>query len=600
MATDLHADLIAHVAAPLQAFLAEHGVTEPVPLAPPTRVGTGDLALPCHKYARVFRKAPQAIAQEIAAVAEGIDIIASAEPVNGFLNVRYDWTVVAERIVRWALLDAGATGQSAILAGQRVAIEYSSPNTNKPQHLGHCRNNLLGQTVGTLLEAAGAEVTRVNLVNDRGIHICKSMLAYQRLGDGVTPASTGKKGDHLVGDFYVKFDQALNAEYRAAFPEGDGPGKDAFFNEGSEWGAAARRMLQDWEAGDAEVRALWEMMNGWCHDGFAQTYTRMGVGFDVVNRESETYQLGKSIVEKGLASGVFTKADNGAAVFDQTRIGLEGHKAVLRADGTSLYVTQDLGTAVMRHEALGFDRMVYVVGNEQDHYFRVLFGILGEVEPELKGKLAHRSYGMVELPTGKMKSREGTVVDADDLMDELQAMVLQASEERWADLAAAARSDRAEAIGMGGLKYFLMKYNPDRTFIFDKQSSISIEGETGPYCQYAHARAENILRKVGNSLDGVDPDWSALDTDHARGVMAAVLAFPRATRTGATELDPSLPAKATYDLAKAFSSFYNDKDSRVLGADPPAGAARAALVRAAQRVLASGLGLLGIAALTEM
>lgn len=600
MATDLHADLIAHVAAPLQAFLAEHGVTDPVPLAPPTRAGTGDLALPCHKYARVFRKAPQAIAVDIAGVAEGIDLIASAEPVNGFLNLRFDWTVVAERLVGWAMQDDGATGRSDVLAGQKVAIEYSSPNTNKPQHLGHCRNNLLGQTVGTLLEAAGAEVTRVNLVNDRGIHICKSMLAYKRLGQGVTPESSGKKGDHLVGDFYVKFDQALKAEYAAAFPGEDGPGKDAFFNDGSEWGAAATKMLRDWEAGEPEVRALWEMMNGWCHAGFAETYARMGVRFDVVNKESETYRLGKSIVEKGLDSGVFTRAENGAAVFDQARIGLEGHKAVLRADGTSLYVTQDLGTAVMRHETLGFDRMVYVVGNEQDHYFRVLFGILGEVEPGLKGKLTHRSYGMVELPTGKMKSREGTVVDADDLMDELHEMVRSASEERWADLEDADRTGRAEAIGMGGLKYFLMKYNPDRTFIFDKQSSISIEGETGPYCQYAHARAENILLKVGGSLDGVAPDWAALDTDHARAVMTAILAFPRAARTGATELDPSLPAKATYDLAKSFSSFYNDKESRVLGADPAAGAARAALVRATRRVLASGLGLLGIVPLTEM
>ena len=600
MATDLHADLIAHVAAPLQAFLAEHGVTDPVPLAPPTRAGTGDLALPCHKYARVFRKAPQAIAQDIAAVAEGIDLVAGAEPVNGFLNLRFDWTVVAARLVEWARTDDGALGRSDVLAGQKVAIEYSSPNTNKPQHLGHCRNNLLGQTVGTLLEAAGAEVTRVNLVNDRGIHICKSMLAYQRLGDGVTPETAGKKGDHLVGDFYVRFDQALKAEYDAAFPAGDGPGKDAFFNEGSEWGAAARKMLQDWEAGDPDVRSLWEMMNSWCHEGFARTYERMGVGFDIVNKESETYSLGKAIVEKGLQNGVFTRADNGAAVFDQARIGLEGQKAVLRADGTSLYVTQDLGTAVMRHQTLGFDRMIYVVGNEQDHYFRVLFGILGEVEPELKGRLTHRSYGMVELPTGKMKSREGTVVDADDLMDELHEMVLTASTDRWADLDAAERARRAEAIGLGGLKYFLMKYNPDRTFIFDKESSISIEGETGPYCQYAHARAENILRKVGNQLDGIDPDWATLDTEPARNLMSALLAFPRAARTGATELDPSLPAKATYDIAKSFASFYNDRDSRVLGASPAAGAARAALVEATRRVLSAGLGLLGIVPLSEM
>ncbi len=600
MAIDLHAALIDDIAAPLAAFLADAGVDEPLALAPPTRAGTGDLALPCHRYARVFRKKPQAIAEDLAAVALAHPLVAAAEPVNGFLNLSLDWTTVAARLVTWALQDDGALGRSDALKGEKVAIEYSSPNTNKPQHLGHCRNNLLGQTVGTLLETAGAQVIRLNLVNDRGIHICKSMLAYQRLGEGATPESAGVKGDHLVGDFYVKFDQALREEYAAAFPSGDGPGKDAFFNDGSEWGAAAKKMLQDWEAGDPEVRALWEMMNGWCHAGFAETYRRMGVHFDIVDKESETYRLGKAIVDEGLESGVFTRADNGAAVFDQSRIGLEGSKAVLRADGTSLYVTQDLGTAVMRHETLGFDRMVYVVGNEQDHYFRVLFGILGEVKPALKGKLVHRSYGMVELPTGKMKSREGTVVDADDLMDELRDMVLAASDERWAELSEPERVARAEAIGLGGLKYFLMKYNPDRTFIFDKETSISIEGETGPYCQYAYARAVNIQRKAGDAFAGAAPDWSALDTEHARGVMTALLAFPRAVRTGATELDPSLPAKATYDLAKAFASFYNHPDSRVLGAEPGVGAARLALVAATQRVLGAGLGLLGMVALDEM
>jgi arginyl-tRNA synthetase len=600
MAIDLHAALIDDIAAPLAAFLADAGVDEPLALAPPTRAGTGDLALPCHRYARVFRKKPQAIAEDLAAVALAHPLVAQAEPVNGFLNLHFDWTTVAARLVAWALEDDGALGRSDALKGEKVAIEYSSPNTNKPQHLGHCRNNLLGQTVGTLLETAGAQVIRLNLVNDRGIHICKSMLAYQRLGEGATPESAGVKGDHLVGDFYVKFDQALREEYAAAFPSGDGPGKDAFFNDGSEWGAAAKKMLQDWEAGDPEVRALWEMMNGWCHAGFAETYRRMGVHFDIVDKESETYRLGKAIVDEGLESGVFTRADNGAAVFDQSRIGLEGSKAVLRADGTSLYVTQDLGTAVMRHETLGFDRMVYVVGNEQDHYFRVLFGILGEVKPALKGKLVHRSYGMVELPTGKMKSREGTVVDADDLMDELRDMVLAASDERWAELSEPERVARAEAIGLGGLKYFLMKYNPDRTFIFDKETSISIEGETGPYCQYAYARAVNIQRKAGDAFAGAAPDWSALDTEHARGVMTALLAFPRAVRTGATELDPSLPAKATYDLAKAFASFYNHPDSRVLGAEPGVGAARLALVAATQRVLGAGLGLLGMVALDEM
>jgi arginyl-tRNA synthetase len=600
MPIDLHATLVTSIAATLADWLSERGVSEPPPLGPPTRAGNADLALPCHKYARAFRKAPQAIAEDLAAVALEHELVASAEALNGFLNLTYDWSVVSARLVEWALADAGAIGRSTVMAGQRVLIEYSSPNTNKPQHLGHCRNNLLGHTCGSLLEAAGADVVRVNLVNDRGIHICKSMVAYQRFGEGATPESTGVKGDHLVGQYYVKFNDTLTAEYAAAFPNDDGPGKEAFFNDGSDIGAAAKQMLQDWEAGDDDVRALWTTMNGWCEAGFDQTYERMGVRFDVVNKESQTYQLGRSIVEDGLASGVFHRAENGAAVFDQAKIGLEGEKAVLRADGTSLYVTQDLGTAVTRFTELAPDRMVYVVGNEQDHYFRVLFGILGHVRPELKGRLVHRSYGMVELPTGKMKSREGTVVDADQLMDELHAMVLNASQERWADLSESERVSRAEAIGLGGLKYFLLKYNPDRTFIFDKESSISIEGETGPYCQYAHARADSILRKLGEVAEPAAPDWTALDEPHARAVMTTMLAFPRAVRTGAQDLDPSLPAKATYDLAKAFASFYNHPGSRVLGATPPVAAARAKLVAATRRVLAAGLALMGMVPLDEM
>ncbi len=602
---DLQSLISDSVAAPIAAWLAEAGVEEAPQLAAPTVEGP-DLAMPCHKYARVFRQRPQSIAEQAAAHAETGELVLKAEAVNGFLNLWLDWSALAPRVVAWATQSAAAVGQGDGLQGQKIVIEYSSPNTNKPQHLGHCRNNLLGQTVGTLLEAAGAEVKRVNLVNDRGIHICKSMVAYARLGEGATPESTGKKGDHFVGDYYVRFAKALAEEYAAAFPEGtaDAPTQAEFFNGASGWGAAARDMLLRWEANDPEVRALWTLMNSWCEAGFWETYERMGVRFDGIDRESGTYLLGRKIVEDGLKSGIFEldPKGTGAVVFDQSRIGLEGHKVVLRADGTSLYITQDLGTAMMRWARDGFDRGVYVVGNEQDHYFRVLFGILASVEPKLEGRLVHRSYGMVELTTGKMKSREGTVVDADDLMDDLRDMVLEASvsEGRWDGVSEDDQRARAEAIGMAGLKFFLLKFNPERNFIFDKANSIDIRGETGPYCQYAHARAAKLLDKAGPAVAGVPPDWSALHNDPSRNVMQALLAIPRAARQGADDMDPSLVTRATYDLAKSWASFYNHPDCRVMGAPPAEAAARVALGRAVQRALAGLLALLGIEALTEM
>ncbi len=601
MPLDLQAALVAEITAPLAAWLADQGVDDVPQLAPPTRAGSGDLALACHKYARSLRRNPKLIAEDLAAVAAEQPLVAEAEAVNGFLNIRYNWAALAPRVIAWAAADEGALGRSRTLAGERVLIEYSAPNTNKPQHLGHCRNNLLGHTIATLLEAAGAEVLRYNLVNNRGIHICKSMVAYERFGEGRTPDELGVKGDHFVGDLYVRFNDALHDELAARYPDpATRPDADAFFNGDSELGGRAREMLQLWEAGDPEVRALWEMMNGWCEAGFAQTYARMGVRFDTTQKESDTYLLGKAIVEQGLADGVFHHADNGAVVFDQARLGLEGEKAVLRADGTSLYVTQDLGTAVTRFEATGFDRMIYVVGSEQEHYFRVLFGILGEVRPELKGRMIHRSYGMVELTTGKMKSREGTVVDADDLMDDLHAAVLDANADRWPELAEADRQARAEGIAMGGLKYFLLRYNPDRSFVFDKDSSISFEGDTGPYCQYAHARAATLLSKLDESVAGVEPDWSVLAEPYAVRVLTALLLLPPAVTKGAVELDPSFATQALYDLAKAFASFYAAPVGRVIGAPPAEAAAKAALVRVTKRVLAGALELLGMEALDEM
>lgn len=607
-AQDLLAELIDELQTRLDAWLREVGATPEQRLGPPTREDAGDLSLACHRYSRSLRRSPQDIARELADVIAPHPLVASAQAVAGFLNITLKPARLAERVVGWALHDAGALGRSQALAGQRFMVEYCSPNTNKPLHLGHARNNLLGQTTAQLLRHAGAEVARVNLINDRGIHICKSMWAWQKFADGATPQSAGVKGDHFVGQYYVRFNQAFEAEYEAQFahsPAQDRPKKDDWFNTDSPIGQQVRAMLQAWEANDPEVRALWATMNGWCEAGFEATFTRMGVGFDRVDRESVTYLLGKDLVEAGLKSGVFHRAENGAVVYDLSRMGLEGEKAVLRADGTSVYLTQDLGTAMARFEEYRFDRMIYVVGNEQDLHFQVLFAILGELNGALKDQLYHLSYGMVELPDGKMKSREGTVVDADELMDSLRDQAMVVGRESWPDLDEAEQLRRAEAVGLAGLKFYLLKFGPQTNFIFDPAQSIKAEGETGVYCQYAYARASGILRKLAEregpeALRTEGADWAALDDAQARALIQAMLRFPGLVRSAATELKPNLLTRATYEIARSFAAFYNHPDCRVIGAEPGARAARVALVQAAQRMLKAGLDLLGIEALSQM
>jgi arginyl-tRNA synthetase len=601
MAIDLYADIVQSIAAPLEEWLLQQGAEPELKLAPPTREGAGDLAVPCHRYAKALRKPPQAIAEQLAALALASPWVAAAEPAAGFLNLRLNWVRIAERAVPWAQEDDGAVGRSEALKGRKIVIEYSSPNTNKPQHLGHCRNNILGHTLATLMEAAGAEVVRVNLINDRGIHICKSMVAWRRFGEGATPESTGLKGDHLVGAFYVRFDQAFKAEYSAAFPEGGGPDHDVWFNTQSALGTETRDMLRAWEAGDPEVLALWRTMNGWCEAGFFETYARMGVKFDQIDRESQTWLLGKELVGEGLENGTFRRLDDGAVVFDLERLGLEGQKVVQRSDGTTLYVTQDLGTALQRFERHQPDQMIYVVGNEQDRHFQVLFGMLAELRPALKGRLFHLSYGMVELPDGKMKSREGTVVDADDLMNELRDAALEVCQEseNLKQAGPDALAQTAESIGLSGLKFFLLKYAPPTTFIFDKERSIKPQGETGVYCQYAAARAGRVLEKLG-TLPAGTPDWRVLAEEKPRAVLQALLSFPGEVQAAAIDHKPNLVAKALYAVAHTFAELYNDHAYRVLGAEAGRQLALAGLVTAVHRVLEAGLALLGIRPVAAM
>ncbi len=597
----LDQDIRTRIAQPIKDLLAAKEIEVDVELTPPTQASAGDLSFACHRLARHFRQAPQQIAETLKSVIESREDVLEVNAINGFLNMRLNWGLLAKDVVQWARFDACAVGTSADRDGQKLVIEYSSPNTNKPLHLGHCRNNVLGLVTANLLEAAGAQVIRVNLINDRGIHICKSMVAYQAFGEQSTPESIGRKGDHFIGDYYVRFDAAFKTEYEAYISQTDTPlDKDAFFNsDQSEWGGAARQMLLDWERGDDTVRELWQRMNGWCESGFAETYERMGVRFDRVYKESQTYLLGKDLIEKGLDAGVFRSADNGAVVFPLEKIGLEGEKAVLRADGTSVYMTQDIGTAVQRFEELAFDQMIYVVGNEQDHHFRLLFGILDHLVPELKGRCHHLSYGMVELPSGKMKSREGTVVDCDDLMDELRDLSIEAGRTRWPNLPDEQLSDRAEQIALGGLKFFLMKYAPQSGFVFDRERSLSFEGESGAYCQYAYARATSVLNKAG-ALDESQADFSILDCEQSVDLLKALLAFNGEVRAAAAELKPSLVTKGLYEIAKAFAAFYNHRDCRIMGAPEPSKHARGLLVAATRRVLGEGMQLLGMTPLDEM
>jgi arginyl-tRNA synthetase len=603
MASDLHSEIHREIATHLAAALAARGIAEPPTLAPPTREGLGDLALPCHPYARVLRQAPQAIAAALAEVAASHPLVARAEAVAGFLNLTFDWTEVGRRTLAWAVADDGALGRSDALAGQTVVVEYSSPNTNKPQHLGHCRNNVLGETVAALLRTQGARVVRTNLINDRGIHICQSMVAYRRFGDGRTPQGEGAKGDHFVGEYYVRFAKALREELERVHPDPAArPAREEFFNsDASSLGSEARELLRRWEAGDPDVVRLWETMNGWCREGFAATYERMGIAFDRIDLESQTYLLGKAQVEAGLATSVFSRRPDGSVVFDLGRIGLSGEKVLLRADGTSLYVTQDIGTALQRADALRFDRMTYVVGNEQDHHFQVLFGVLATLRPELAGRLFHLSYGMVELPEGRMKSREGKVVDADDLMDALHEASAEQTRQRSPELDAAEVARRAEAVGLAGLKFFLLKFSPGTTFVFNPDESIRVEGETGPYCQYAYARASSILRKLAERGGAsAAPDHAALTLDVERALLKAMLVFPRGVRAAADLLQPNILARTTFELAQAFNGFCNRPDANVLRAEPALQAARAELVAGARRMLAAGLELMGITRLEEM
>ncbi len=550
---------------------------------------TGELVVNVFRIAKPFGCPPPVLAARVAEFLKSHPDLLHVEQIKAFVNV----TLRPEAVYRDTVAKAGAILERGTLPGpeqRRILIEYSAPNTNKPQHLGHVRNNTLGMALASLLKRVGHAVTEINLVNDRGIHICKSMLAYQRSGSGETPESSGIKGDHLVGKYYVEFAKALSAELaalKAARPELAERSDEDLFLE-TELGRAAQKMLQDWEAGDPAVRALWQTMNNWVFAGFAQTYERFGIHFDHTYLESQTYMLGKDLIADGLARGVFERRDDGAVFAD---LGKLGRKVVLRSDGTSVYMTQDIGTTTLKYQDWRPEEQIWVVGDEQNLHFQMLFAILQKLGYEWADRLHHLSYGMVNLPTGKMKSREGTVVDADDLFDEMCELAYQSCKERAGEETDEAELRcRAEEIGLGALKFMLLKYNPKTTIMFDPQASIKFEGDTGPYVQYAVARIQSMLAKAAER--GVDPaapvDWSLLERPEEKSLAILADYYPATLQEAAAKLDCSVLVTYLLDLAKSFNRFY--RECPVLTADDPAlRRARLELALRIRDILSDGL-----------
>jgi len=557
---------------------------------------TGDLTINCFRFAKILRSSPDKIADKVLEFFNQNSDVAQAEKIKAFVNI----TLIPGAVYRDSVASLDALLKSSLLPDseqKRVLIEYSAPNTNKPQHLGHVRNNTLGMSLASLLSRVGHDVIQINLVNDRGIHICKSMLAYERFGKGITPESTGIKGDHLVGSFYVKYNTVLKQELsdlREIKPELADESDDKLFLK-TELGQATQKMLQDWENGDEKVLSLWKEMNSWVFAGFDQTYKRMGIEFNHTYLESETYLLGKDIVADGLARGVFQKREDGAITID---LGKMGTKVVLRSDGTSVYITQDIGTTLKKYSDYKADEQIWVVGDEQILHFKMLFEIMKKLGYAWANDLHHLAYGMVNLPSGKMKSREGTVVDADELFDEMVNLAGEACKERYGDSVSSEEiARRAETIGMGALKFMLLKFNSKTTMMFDPQASVRFEGDTGPYVQYACARINSIERKAieqGLKFDANTINWDLLSSDEEKTLAITAFFYPQTLQVAAEKMDCSALIDYLLELAKAFNRFY--RECPVLAADnEELACARMALCHAIRGILTDGLKTLTIA-----
>ena len=527
---------------------------------------TGDITVVIFPLLRHIKGNPVQIGEQIGSYLKehAGNLVSDFNVIKGFLNL-----VIADSYYIDFLNQIRENKQFGLAAPnskEAILVEYSSPNTNKPLHLGHIRNNLLGYSVAEILKAAGHKVYKTQIINDRGIHICKSMIAWQRFGNGETPESTGLKGDKLVGNYYVAFDKAYKEEIQQLIAEGKS--KEEAEKQAPIF-VAAQEMLRQWEAGDPEVISLWKKMNGWVYDGFAVTYKNLGVDFDSYYYESNTYLLGKDIVERGLAQGVFFKKEDGSVWCDLTADGLD-EKLVLRADGTSVYITQDMGTATQRvKDYPDVKGMVYTVGNEQDYHFKVLFLILKKLGYDWASHLYHLSYGMVDLPSGKMKSREGTVVDADDLIAEMEQTAKEISQElgKLDGYTEAQKEGLYHTIGLGALKYYILKVDPKKRILFDPKESIDFQGNTGPFVQYTYARIQSILRKYAEM--GAEDSTAMPDTLHEKekALLKSITLFPAIVQEAAEEYSPAVIANYVYDLVKDFNSFYQNVS--ILGEKEP-------------------------------
>ena len=513
----------------------------------------GNITVVVFPFTKASHKKPEDTGAEIGQwMKENLDEVVGFNVIKGFLNLSIDPAFRLHQLNEIAA-DKEFGFRKADENSDLVMVEYSSPNTNKPLHLGHVRNNLLGYSLALILEANGHRVVKTNIVNDRGIHICKSMLAWQKWGNGETPESSGKKGDHLIGDYYVAFDKHYRDELKEL--QAKGMSEDEA-KEASTLMAEAREMLRKWEAGDPEVRELWKTMNSWVYAGFDDTYKRLGVGFDKIYYESDTYLEGKDLVLGGIEKGIMYRKEDGSVWADLTNDGLD-HKLLLRADGTSVYMTQDIGTAKLRYQDYPIDKMIYVVGNEQNYHFQVLSLLLDKLGFKWGKDLTHFSYGMVELPAGKMKSREGTVVDADDLMDKMIADAASTSADRFADMPADEAAEVARMVGMGALKYFLLKVDPKKNMLFNPAESIDFNGNTGPFLQYTYARIRSVLRRAGEDFD-LDAPSTAIPNEKEAALVQKIADFPAVVAEAGRTYSPSLIANYCYDLAKEFNQFYHD------------------------------------------
>jgi len=548
----------------------------------------GQITIVTFPVTRFSKKSPEVTGTEIGEyLQQQIPEISAFNVIKGFLNISLAdsyWIALLNETI-----SANGFGQFPN-NGKKLMVEYSSPNTNKPLHLGHIRNNLLGYSVAEILKAYGYDVIKANLVNDRGIHICKSMLAWQKFGAGETPESSGLKGDHLVGKYYVVFDKEYKKEIEALKEAGQSEDEA---KKNAPLMLETQEMLRQWEAGEESVISLWQTMNGWVYDGFAKTYKQLGVDFDKYYYESNTYLLGKDIIQEGLASGVFFKKEDNSVWIDLTDEGLD-QKLVLRGDGTSVYITQDLGTAQLKYDEFGMDESIYVVGNEQDYHFKVLFAILKKLGKSWANGLFHLSYGMVDLPSGKMKSREGTVVDADDLMAEMVETAGSRTEElgKTEGFSTEEKAELYNTIGMGALKYFLLKVDPKKRLLFDPNESVDFQGHTGPFIQYTHARIKSVLRKAefdATKAVAIPATISSFERDLIQNLGE----FPNVIEASAKDFSPAQVANYVYEVSKLYNKFYHE-ETILKAEDQDVKTFRLHLSVATAKVISESMRLLGI------